>query len=90
MSSNKTVPVAEYRRAYDRLHRKVNDYHACCSANEVSHWKEMTQRVLTEVSNISCSRAKPDDVENMAKARARVEGYLAAADERIEAYKRAA
>jgi len=28
MSSNKTVPVAEYRRAYDRLHRKVNDYHA--------------------------------------------------------------
>ncbi|MEZ1440129.1 hypothetical protein QVM41_28130 [Pseudomonas shirazica] len=90
MSSNKTVPVAEYRRAYDRLHRKVNDYHACCSAGEVSHWKEMTQRVLTEVSNISCSRAKPDDLENMVKARARVEGYLAAADERIEAYKRAA
>ncbi|MFN3050915.1 hypothetical protein ACNIZQ_31710, partial [Pseudomonas alloputida] len=68
MSSTKTVPVADYRRAFDRLFRKVNDYHACCSADEVTNWKEVAQRVLAEVSNISCSRAKPDDLENMAKA----------------------
>ncbi len=90
MSSTKTVHVADYRRAFDRLFRKVNDYHACCSADEVTNWKEVAQRVLAEVSNISCSRAKPDDLENMAKAIGKIQGYLAAADARIEAYIREA
>lgn len=89
MSSNKTIPVAEFRRSYERLLRKINDYHACCSANEVTSWKEVTDRVLTEVSNITCSRAKPEDLEAMARAIAQVRDYLDRADARIEAYKRA-
>lgn len=85
-TQQKAIPVAEFRRCSERLLRKIGDYHACCSAGEVESWKEVTQRVLAEVSNNTCSRAKAEDLEARASAIASVEKYLCAADERIAAY----
>lgn len=41
-----TVPVAQFRNKYNHLYRKLNDYHACCSADEVRAWKHVTQNLL--------------------------------------------
>lgn len=34
-SNQSTVKVGEFRQRYEHLYRKLSDYHACCSADEV-------------------------------------------------------
>ena len=85
-TTQKKLPVAEFRRECDRLLRKVGDFHACCSAKELDHWKVMSRRVIEEVEQMKCARATACDLELRAQAIASVRKYLDAADQRIEEY----
>lgn len=72
------VPVSEFRDSIDHLYRLVNvDYHACVGVQELRYWAERTERVLSQVSELSCKRAKPDDIANHTKS-------LEAAHRRLE------
>ncbi len=85
-SNQNTVKVGEFRQRYEHLYRKLSDYHACCSADEVRTWKRVTQALLDEVSSLKCGRASPEDLGAHRHAVAAVTERLAAADQRIEAY----
>jgi hypothetical protein len=85
-SNKNTVKVGEFRQRYEHLYRKLSDYHACCSADEVRTWKRVTQDLLDEVSALKCGRASPEDLDSHRHAIAAVTERLAAADQRIEAY----
>lgn len=86
-NSTPSLKVADFRRKTDHLERKVNDYHACCSADEVQSWKESTLRVLEEVQSLTCSRATSSDLDWHAKAITKVKALLDSADTRIANYK---
>lgn len=90
MNPNDQIPVAAYRRNVDRLLRKANDYHACCSASEVKDWKEVTQRVLDEILMQKCTRATACDRESHDSAVISVRKFLGAADQRIAGYEASA
>ncbi|MBX8557000.1 hypothetical protein K5D56_25465 [Pseudomonas cichorii] len=85
-STKNAVKVGEFRRRFEHLYRKLSDYHACCSADEVREWKRVTQELLEEVSALKCGRASAEDVEAHKHAIDTVTERLAAADKRIEAY----
>ncbi|SDJ10043.1 hypothetical protein [Pseudomonas abietaniphila] len=85
-TTQKKMPVAEFRRECDRLLRKVGDFHACCSADELAHWKIMSLRVIEEVEKMTCARATALDLETRAQAIVSVRKYLDAADQRIDEY----
>ncbi|WP_282366483.1 hypothetical protein [Pseudomonas sp. PS02290] len=84
--NNNAVKVGVFRRRVDHLYRKLSDYHACCSADEVRDWKRVTEDLLKEVSALKCSRASIEDLEAHKHALEAVTERLAAADKRIEAY----
>lgn len=84
-SNQNAVKVGEFRQRYEHLYRKLSDYHACCTAEEVRNWKRVTQALLEEVSVLKCGRASPDDLHAHKHAVAAVTERLAAADQRIEA-----
>jgi len=86
ITTQKKMPVAQFRRGCDRLLRKVGDFHACCSAGELAHWKMMSLRVIEEVEQMMCARATTSDLETRAQAIVSVRKYLDAADQRINEY----
>lgn len=85
-TNENAVKVGEFRRRVEHLYRKLSDYHACCSADEVRDWKRVTQDLLEEVSALKCGRASIEDLEAHKHALEAVTERLAAADKRIEAY----
>lgn len=85
-SNQSTVKVGEFRQRYEHLYRKLSDYHACCSADEVRNWKRVTQALLEEVSALTCTRASTEDLRAHKHAIDAVTERLAAADQRIEGY----
>ncbi|AVX93350.1 hypothetical protein [Pseudomonas psychrophila] len=85
-TNKNAVKVGEFRRRVEHLYRKLSDYHACCSADEVRDWKRVAQDLLEEVSALQCGRASIEDLEAHKHAVEAVTERLAAADKRIEAY----
>lgn len=85
-SNPDTVKIGEFRQRYENLYRKLSDYYACCSADEVRSWRRVAQLLLDEVKALKCGRASPEDLEAHRHVVAAVTECLAAAGQRIEVY----
>ncbi|MGZ9738862.1 hypothetical protein [Pseudomonas azerbaijanorientalis] len=81
-----TVRVGEFRRRYENLYRKLSDYYACCSADEVRNWRRVTRILLDEASALKCGQASREDLDAHRQVIAAVTECLAKAGLRIEGY----
>ena len=58
------VRVREFRDCCDHLFRLVNaDYHSCVGQRELGFWVERVERVIEDVEQMTCKRAKEGDLE---------------------------
>jgi hypothetical protein len=63
------VKVAELRNQIDHLNRIVNvDFHACVGDAEKKRCLRMVQKVGGELIDMTCKRAKQDDIANKERA----------------------
>ena len=61
---SRLVPVADFRRGYDRLWRAANvDYCACVGLDERKNWLLIAERILPEVEAMVSKRVNCYDLE---------------------------
>lgn len=88
MTTTKSISVAEFRRGVDHLFRIINsDYHGCVGAGEMENWVRTATRFIAETEALTCSRAKPYDLEQQRTVIERAKQRLVDAASRIERYK---
>lgn len=78
------VTVATYRESIDHLFRTVNtDYNACVGDAELRDWQDRARRALSEIKDLECKRASPDDRNQQQKAIQAAQERLTQSDARL-------